>query len=148
MNFDAILAALPQAHPFVFVDRIEALEPGVRAEGRVTFAADHPVFDGHLPGNPIVPGVILIEAMAQLCATVLIDRPDRGEPPAEPAKVMGYLAEVRRIRFRRPVRPGEEVSLHARLGPRFGSAASFEVSCDIAGDAVAQGEIVVGGMGS
>lgn len=141
MTFDSVLAALPHERPFKFVDEIVEHTPGESAVGTVVFDADHPVFAGHLPNNPIVPGVIVIEALAQLSGCVLV-RPggDTG------GRSMGFLAEVRRVRFRRAVRPGERVRLVARLGRKLGSAASFSVEADVGGAAVAEGEIVVGGM--
>ena len=141
----AIIAALPQEKPFLFVDELIEHTPGESAVGTVTFAADHPVFDGHLPGYPIVPGVIVIEALAQLSGCVLA-KPRADDGDGGNGKGFGYLAEVRRVRFRRPVAPGELLRTRSRLGRKLGSAASFEVEADVDGDLVAEGEIVVGGM--
>ncbi len=135
MNY---IQALPQKPPFRFVEKVVHAEYAVSAEGRMTFAPEHPVFDGHLPGDPIVPGVILIEALAQLSGIVLI-------PPGS-ATAMGYLAEVKRVRFRRLVRPEECITLESKLIRKLGSAASFEVSASVDGEEAAGGELVVGGM--
>ena len=140
---DPRIAALPQEKPFLFVDEIVALEPGQSVTGAVTFAADHPVFAGHLPNRPLVPGVILIEALAQVSGLALIEVGPDGRAPAG---VLGYLAEVKRVRFRRAVEPGERVLLHAHLGRRFKTAAIFEVEAVVGDEVAAEGEIVVGGM--
>ncbi len=137
----ALIDCLPQKKPFLFVDELTAAAPGESVAGAVVFPADHPVFENHLPGDPLVPGVILIEALAQLSGIALIPA-DRIEP------VRGYLGEVRRVRFRRKVRPGERVELRSRLLQRFGGAASFEVEARVGAEVAADGEIVVGGGGA
>ena len=80
----------------------------------------------------------LIEALAQISGLVLM-QPGAGS-------TMGYLAEVRRMRFRRVVEPGERVTMRSALVRQFGTAALFEVAADVAGEPVVAGEIVVGGM--
>lgn len=129
---------LPQKPPFLFIDELSELEPGQSAAGVVAFPEGHPVFANHLPANPLVPGVILIEALAQLAGIVLI-------PPGKPVPVSGYLGEVRRMRFRRKVRPGERVALHARLIQRFAGAARFAVDAAVGDQTAAEGELVVAG---
>lgn len=133
-----LIEALPQKAPFLFVDTIESFEYADHARGTIVFPDGHPVFDNHLPNDPIVPGVILIEAMAQLSGIVMI------APGSRAAR--GYLAEVRRIRFRRLCRPGERVVTHSRLERKLGSAASFEVHAEVDGEIAAEGVLVVGGM--
>lgn len=150
---DRCIAGLPQEKPFLFVDRITGLTPGRVVTAEVSFAADHPVFDGHLPGYPLVPGVIVIEALAQAAGLVLIPEGALEEGGGAPqgddgsrAKAFGYLAEVRRVRFKRAVLPGEVMRTECRLGRAFGTAASFEVTAWVGDEVAAEGEIVVGGM--
>jgi 3-hydroxyacyl-[acyl-carrier-protein] dehydratase len=133
-----VIACLPQKPPFLFIDELTELAPGESARGAVAFPPGHPVFENHLPGNPLVPGVILIEALAQLCGTTLV-------PPGASDSVRGYLGEVRRVRFRRRVRPGERVELRARLLQRFGGTARFEVEALVGAETAAEGELVLGG---
>jgi len=132
------ISCLPQKPPFLFIDELCELRSGEAAAGAVAFPAGHPVFENHLPGNPIVPGVILIEALAQLAGIILI-------PAERPEPITGYLGEVRRARFRRKVRPGERVDLRARLLQRFAGTARFEVEARVGSEIAAEGELVLGG---
>ena len=132
------IEALPQKPPFLFVDDLELVEHLERAVGSVTFHAGHPVFENHLPDEPLVPGVILIEALAQLSGIVMMP------PGGRLAK--GYLAAVRNIRFRRLVRPGERVTISSRHVRKLGTAASFEVSAEVDGTLAVSGQLTVGGM--
>lgn len=128
---------LPQAPPARMVDRVLAVD-GDTAAGELTFPAGHRVFDGHLPGRPLVPGVMLIEALAQLAGVILVA--DRGVP------VTGYLASVDRLRYRRLIEPDETITLRARLLRRFGSAARFEVEALVGDESACDGELTLGGM--
>src|SRR5262245_3153431 len=92
-SLDSLIGSLAQEPPFRFVDRLHSVERQRRAEGSVVFPPGHPIFEGHLPGEPLVPGVIVIEALAQLAGLAL--HGPNGE------KVRGYLAEVGQTRFYR-----------------------------------------------
>lgn len=102
---------LPHRPPFLFVDRVLECTTTTARAVRI-FRPDEEFFKGHFPGNPIVPGVLLLEAMAQTFAYLaIVERPK--------AKV--YLTGVDRARFRKPVRPGEEVELRVEVeGMRLG----------------------------
>lgn len=128
---------LPQRPPFRFVDAVVELDPLRSAVGRVTFPTGHRVFEGHLPGDPIVPGVILIEALAQLSGICLLRD---GE-----SAVRGFLADVGRMRFRRLVRPDERVTLRSELVRAFGSTARFEVESAVDGERACEGVLTIGG---
>jgi 3-hydroxymyristoyl/3-hydroxydecanoyl-(acyl carrier protein) dehydratase len=135
-SYDRLIELLPQKPPFRFVDEVLELARGESIVGAVTFPRGHRVFEGHLPGEPIVPGVILIEALAQVAGLILA--PEGGAP------LRGYLGEVLRMRFRRAVRPDERVRLRARLAQRFGKVIRFEGVADVGGGEVAaEGEITV-----
>jgi len=138
-DLDALIRFLPQKKPFLFLDHVTEAVPGERAAGTKTFPAGDRIFENHLPDEPLVPGVILIEALAQLCAVVLIPR-DGGQP------IHGYLAEVSRIRFRRLIHPDEVIRLEARLDRRMGTAARFEVCARVGDEVAAEGFVTVGGM--
>jgi 3-hydroxyacyl-[acyl-carrier-protein] dehydratase len=102
-----IFEALRQRPPFLFIDALDpASQPGT-AVAYFTFPAEAPYFSGHFPGDPVVPGVLLVEAMAQTarCALYLY----LGVPTS------GYLVRVDRCRFQQLVRPGEPLTLHATL---------------------------------
>ncbi len=132
------IAYLPQKPPALYVDEVLALDRGKSVAGSVHFPVGHPVFANHLPGNPLVPGVILVEALAQLSAIALV-------PTGRPRPIRGYLGEVTCVRFRRKVRPGETVHLQCELLHRFATAARFSVRATVDGEIAAEGEIAVGG---
>ena len=113
-DFAAMIAALPQERPFLFVDGVESVERGVRVVGWVEFAPDHPVFDGHLPGRPLVPGVILCEVGMQAGAILLSGVPSDGGVP-----VATHLNEVR---FRKMIRPGDTLQIEVELIERVAHA--------------------------
>lgn len=141
MSVDPLIARLPQEPPFRFLDVVVRHDPPREAEAEKTFPPGDPIFAGHLPGEPIVPGVIVIEALAQLSGLVLAPR-----DLASGGRLRGYLAGVSRLRFFRKVGPGETLRLHARLERRLGSAALFAVTARVGEERVAEGSITVGGI--
>ena len=134
-KFDHYIDCLPQRPPFLFVDEILDHAYMERVQGAVEFPDGHRIFENHLPGEPLVPGVILIEALAQVAGIVMIS--EEGQP------IRGYLGEVSRVRFRKTIKPGDRVLLDARLLGSFGNAARFEVSASVSGSGVVEGEIVL-----
>lgn len=100
---------LPHRYPLLLVDRILEIEEGKRIVGLKNFTSDEPFFQGHFPGNPIVPGTILVEAMAQVGALFVLGRNPRGR-----GGVL-YLTGLDGVRFRRPVQPGDQVLFELEL---------------------------------
>ena len=134
-----LLERLPQGPAARLLDAVARQEPGRSATAHTTFPPGHRVFDGHLPDEPIVPGVVVIEALAQTAAVALAD-------PAGRAPIRGLLAGVARIRFLRRVRPGERITLVATLARRLGTAALFDVAASVDQEPVARGSITVGDL--
>jgi 3-hydroxyacyl-[acyl-carrier-protein] dehydratase len=96
----AIQALIPHRDPFLLIDRVTELEPGVRAVAEHTFTGDEWYLKGHFPGNPIVPGVILVESLAQTATVMAMALPDYREG-------LGLFAGIEEMRFKRIVRPGD-----------------------------------------
>src|SRR5690606_25543885 len=112
-----IMKLLPHRYPMLMVDRIVELEPGRRAVGVKNVTVNEPVFTGHYPGYPIFPGVLIIEAMAQVGGVALL--PEGGDASADGR--VPLLTGVDKVRFRRPVVPGDQLSIAVTaLKVRFG----------------------------
>jgi 3-hydroxyacyl-[acyl-carrier-protein] dehydratase len=99
---------LPHRDPFLLVDEILELVPGVFARARWTLRADMPFFAGHFPGNPITPGVLIVESLAQTAGLAAMSLPEN-------AGRLALFAGIERVRFRRPVRPGETLELDMHM---------------------------------
>ncbi len=108
LDIRQIMEILPHRYPLLLVDRILELEAGVRARGYKNVTNNEPMFTGHFPGNPVLPGVYMIEALAQLGGCVVLE-------PGEFSRKIPYLAGIDRAKFRRPVIPGDCFMMEATL---------------------------------
>jgi 3-hydroxyacyl-[acyl-carrier-protein] dehydratase len=104
-----IIKMLPHRYPMLLVDRILEIDPGKRIVGLKNVTANEPYFTGHFPGNPVMPGVLIIEAMAQ-CGAILFTR----DMPDRDSKVF-YFGGIDKARFRAPVVPGDQLILELTL---------------------------------
>ncbi len=129
---DPIALGLPHREPFIFIDEVISHTPGESAAGRKTFAPDEPFFRGHFPGDPLVPGVILAEALAQTA----------GIAAAQAGRAF-RLTAIRAMKFPGAARPSEAIELEARKVGVVGGLWQFEVSARIGDRRVAEGIIVL-----
>ena len=107
MDIKEILQYLPHRYPFLLVDRVLEIEPGVRARALKNVTMNEPFFPGHFPHHPVMPGVLIIEAMAQTAAVLVVETLG---PSAEGKLV--YFMSVDSARFRKPVGPGDQLAIH------------------------------------
>jgi 3-hydroxyacyl-[acyl-carrier-protein] dehydratase len=134
-GIDYIEEALPNRYPLLLIDRVlEEGEGWVRALKNVTI--DEPFFPGHFPGEPIMPGSLILEGMAQAAGLIL------GGGGRRKGRI-GYLVGVDRARFRRPVRPGDQLIYEARLTRSRGGLHRAEVTATVAGERVAEATISI-----
>ncbi|NLJ33929.1 MAG: 3-hydroxyacyl-ACP dehydratase FabZ [Firmicutes bacterium] len=129
-----ILGVLPHRYPFLLVDRILTVEEGKRAVGLKNVTINEPFFVGHFPDHPVMPGVLIVEALAQVAAfTVLGQGGMEGK--------LGYFTGIDKMRFRRPVLPGDQLRLEAELVRQRASMAKARVQALVDGEVAAAGEI-------
>ena len=103
-----IMRILPHRYPMLLIDRITELEPMVRARGYKNVTVNEPMLVGHFPGNPVFPGVYMVEAMAQLGGAAVMQ-------PGDLARKTPYLVGIDKVKFRRPVVPGDRLDMEARV---------------------------------
>ncbi|HET9795819.1 MAG TPA: 3-hydroxyacyl-ACP dehydratase FabZ [Thermoanaerobaculia bacterium] len=109
LSIHEILRIIPHRYPFILVDRILEMEPGKRAVGLKNVSINEEFFQGHFPGNPVMPGVLVVEAMAQTAAVCLLGSvPDRGNK-------IPYFTGIDACKFRRPVIPGDQLRLELEI---------------------------------
>jgi 3-hydroxyacyl-[acyl-carrier-protein] dehydratase len=139
LDVEAVLERLPHRFPFLLVDRVLSFTAGesIVALKNVTFNEAH--FAGHFPRHPVMPGVLVIEALAQ-AGGVLAWETANSEP--ERVEIL-YLAGVEKARFKRPVRPGDQLVLKADLVYRRRGLWRFESRAEVEGALVAQADILM-----
>ena len=137
MDINEIMTFLPHRYPFLLVDRITELEPGIKAVGIKNVTVNEPQFSGHFPGKPIMPGVMMIEAMAQVGACALFSLEKyRGQ--------LGMLAGVDNMRFKRQAIPGDTLVISCEVIKLKGSFGWFKGEIRCQNELVCRGELLFG----
>jgi len=131
-----IMAVLPHRYPFIFVDRVLELIVGERIRALKNVTVNEPYFTGHFPGIPVMPGVMILEAMGQ-AGGLLID----ASRPADENELL-YFSGMDRVRFRRPVVPGDQLILEARLLKLRTRTAKIAATATVAGHLAAEAELM------
>ena len=114
MDIAEIFEYLPHRYPFLLVDRVTEIEQGERITGLKNVSINEPFFAGHFPRHPIMPGVLIVEAMAQLAGILAFKSSDHRPEDG----YLYYLAGIDKARFKRPVTPGDQLVMEARVTSR------------------------------
>jgi 3-hydroxyacyl-[acyl-carrier-protein] dehydratase len=131
-----ILNSIPHRYPFMLVDRVLELEPGRRVVAIKNVTFNEPFFQGHFPGAPVMPGVLIIEAMAQAGAVLLLhDMADRTEK-------LVYFTGIDKARFRRPVGPGDQLRFTLEVLKLRRTTCKMKGLAEVDGKRVAEAEIL------
>jgi beta-hydroxyacyl-ACP dehydratase FabZ len=145
VGLETIEQILPHRAPFLFVDRVRELDPDKRILAERELKPDEPHFAGHFPGRPIMPGVLIAEALAQTSGLLLaLSAMERGE---EPSSRMFYLARAD-VKWTEPTEPGETLELEAKLQRELGPLVSFKVRAFTRRKDVASGTLTLARVAS
>lgn len=129
-----IMDIIPHRYPFLLIDTIEELEPGVRAAGTKCVSINEPFFQGHFPGNPVMPGVLIIEALAQVGAVAILSEPKWKGHTA-------YFAGIDKAKFKQKVVPGDVLTLRMEIIKVKGPIGVGKAEALVDGKLAASGEL-------
>ena len=135
-----IMDFLPHRYPFLLVDRVVEMDGEQSGVGIKNVTASEPWFTGHFPGNPVFPGVLIIEAIAQVSAILVLSNAKNSGSPIETKLI--YFMTVDKVRFRHPVTPGDQMRIHVTQIRRRGMAYKFKGEVFVDGQLMAEGEIM------
>ena len=134
LNTKQIMEIIPHRQPFLLLDTIEELEPGVRAVGKKCVSYNEPYFAGHFPKEPVMPGVLIIEAMAQAGAVAILSEPENKGKTA-------YFAGISQARFKQKVIPGDVLTLELEIIKRKGPVGVGRGTAKVDGKLAASAEL-------
>ena len=134
LDINDIQKIIPHRYPFLLVDCVEEMEPGVRAVGYKNVTMNEPFFQGHFPQQPVMPGVLIIEALAQVGAIAVLSLPEnKGK--------IAYFGAVDKCRFKGKVIPGDRLCLETRIIRKKGPMGIGEATASVGGKIVARAEL-------
>lgn len=134
-GIEEIMRVLPHRYPFLLVDRILEIEAGKRVVGIKNCTINEPFFQGHFPGHPIMPGVLIVEAMAQVGGMLLLG------PMEDPESKVVYFMSLDNVRFRKPVKPGDQIIFEVEIIQIRGKIAKTRGVARVDGEVVAEAEM-------
>lgn len=135
LNINQIKEIIPHRYPFLLVDKIEEMEPGKKAVGIKNVTVNEPFFQGHFPGYPVMPGVLIIEAMAQVGAVSVLSMPDF-------AGKMAFFAGIDKAKFRRQVVPGDTLYIEVEMLKLRGTIGKVRAVARVGEDLAAEAELM------
>jgi UDP-3-O-[3-hydroxymyristoyl] N-acetylglucosamine deacetylase/3-hydroxyacyl-[acyl-carrier-protein] dehydratase len=130
-----LLNIMPHRYPFLMVDRIIKIEGEEKITGLKNVTINEPYFQGHFPGHPIMPGVLQLEAMAQVAGVLML----KG---GENAGKVAYFMSANNVKWRKPVRPGDQLIIEIEMGKSRGKIAKAKGVCKVAGEVVSEAEVM------
>lgn len=135
LNVQEIQEIIPHRYPFLLVDRVLELEPMKKGVGIKNVTMNEAHFMGHFPNEPIMPGVLLVEAMAQVGGIAMLY-------PEENRGKIAYFTGIDKVKFRKPVVPGDQVVMTAEIVKTRGNMGKIEAVAHVDGELVAEGEFM------
>jgi beta-hydroxyacyl-ACP dehydratase FabZ len=138
IGIQEVMDLLPHRYPFLLIDRILEFEMNKRIVGLKNVTINEPFFQGHFPGHPIMPGVLLLEAMAQAGGVMAL----KSIPPEDVKKKVLYFMSIDKAKFRKPVIPGDQVRFELELIRQRGPVMSFKAVAIVDGGVVAEAEMM------
>lgn len=138
MNIDEVMQFLPHRYPFLLIDRVLEIEVGKSITAIKNVSINEPFFPGHFPGSPVMPGVMILEAMAQ--AAALLSFKTENYAPSEVGIV--YFAGIDGARFKKPVIPGDQLIIHIEILRRVRGIWKYKAHADVDGVLVAEAELM------
>ncbi|HEU4722676.1 MAG TPA: bifunctional UDP-3-O-[3-hydroxymyristoyl] N-acetylglucosamine deacetylase/3-hydroxyacyl-ACP dehydratase [Gemmatimonadaceae bacterium] len=135
LGIEEIMKVLPHRYPFLLVDRVLEIDEGKRIVGIKNVTINEPFFQGHFPGHPIMPGVLIIEAMAQVGGMLLMGA------VSDPEKKVVYFTSLNNVKWRRPVKPGDQLRFELELLQVRGMMCKMQGVAKVDGEVVAEAEM-------
>ena len=139
LNIQQVLKYLPQRYPLLMIDRVKECEPGKRILAIKNVSANEPHFLGHFPGRPIMPGVLILEAMAQAAGLLVFAADTSGKNHEDH---LYYYVGIDNARFKKPVVPGDQLELEVKLERALKGIGKFSCVARVAGAVVAEAVIL------
>ena len=134
LNIKKILQVIPHRYPFLLVDKITELKPGEKAAGLKNVTINEPFFQGHFPGEPIMPGVLIVEALAQVGAVAVLSMPENENK-------LALFTGINNFRFKQMVKPGDQLELEVEMTKMRGGLGKGEAKALVEGKTAASGEL-------